>query len=222
MLINPNLNKSNERIRRPRIPQKIPYYVVKQIMPVGVHADISEYLQGCGVFELAKSFLSDVYYYAVDEKGKRKYFLAAGWQNDNKGWEIRTAVFKSCIGFQAITCIPRHSKKAIIFENFIDFLSWKLEHPTDDASIIVLNSPKMLEQAINKAKLFPSIDIYFERNKSGKQATIDLIKALPYATDKSGAYKHFNCYNDKIKSQLPEVTFKNQAKHHGHSPRTSF
>jgi len=212
MLISPNVNKSNERIRRPRMPQKIPYYVVKQIMPLGVHADISEYLQGCGVFELAKSFLSDVYYYAVDEKGIRKYFLAAGWQNENKGWEVRTAVFKTCIGFRAITYIPRNSKKAIIFESFIDFLSWKLEYSADDASIIVLNSPKMLEQAINKAKLFPSIDIYFERNKSGKQTTIDLIKALPYATDKSGVYKDFNCYNDKIKSQLPEVPLKNLRK----------
>jgi hypothetical protein len=143
-----------------------------------------------------------VYYYTEDDNDVRKHYFAAGWLNENKSWEVRNRYFKGCTGHKGITFIPGHVKNAAVFEGFIDFLSWRLENPEAEHSIIVLNSVNLLQQGIKKAMAFSSIDIYFDRDKGGIMATRDFLKALPYASDRSAVYEGFNDYNLKIKSQL--------------------
>lgn len=186
------------RITRPQNVSKKPNYIVYQTKLLGTHPAITEYLQSRGVFQVAKPYLREVYYYVEDENGGRKNYFSAGWQNEQKAWEVRNRLFKGCMGPKAISFLPGDTKKVAAFEGFLDFLSWKIEHPTDDRSVIILNAVTMLQQGINKAKAFPDIDIYFDRDKAGVMATRDLLKALPYATDKSKAYEGFNDYNDKI------------------------
>jgi hypothetical protein len=186
------------KIVRPQGASKKPNYIVYQTKPLGTHPAITEYLQSRGVFQVAKPHLREVYYYVEDEKGDRKNYFSAGWQNEHMAWEVRNRLFKGCMGPKAISFLPDNPKKVAAFEGFLDFLSWKTEHPADDRSIIVLNAVTMLNQGIIKAKAFPDIDIYFDRDKAGIMATRDMLKALPYATDKSKAYEGFNDYNDKI------------------------
>ncbi|GAA3989587.1 toprim domain-containing protein [Mucilaginibacter dorajii] len=189
------------RVLRPRKPVKV-YHVVEKVKPLGAHPAITEYLKSRGVFDVAKFYLSEVYYYVEDDNDTRKHYFAAGWLNENNSWEVRNRYFKGCMGHKGITFIPGHPKQAAIFEGFIDFLSWRFENPDAEHSIIVLNTLTLLHQAINKAKAFSCLDIYFDRDKAGVLATRDFIKALPYATDRSKVYQGFNDYNDKIKAQL--------------------
>jgi hypothetical protein len=154
------------------------------------------------VFDVAKFYLSEVYYFVEDENDIRKHYFAAGWLNENNSWEVRNRYFKGCMGHKGITIIPGHPKKAALFEGFLDFLSWRYENPEADHSIIVLNTLTLLHQGINKAKAYSSLDIYFDRDKAGKAASRDFIKTLPYATDRSSVYEGFNDYNDKLKAQL--------------------
>jgi len=189
---------------RPRKPVKV-QYVVERVKPLGVHPAITDYLKSRGVFDVAKFYLSEVYYYIEDENETRKHYFAAGWLNENNTWEVRNKYFKGAMGHKGITIIPGHPKKAALFEGFMNFLSWRIENPEADHSIIVLNTLTLLQQGIKKAKAFSCLDIYFDRDKGGKNATRDFINALPYATDRSKAYEGFNDYNDKIKSQLKSV-----------------
>jgi len=189
------------RVLRPRKPVKV-YQVVEKVKPLGVHPAITDYLKSRGVFDVAKFYLSEVYYYVEDENEVRKHYFAAGWLNENKSWEVRNRYFKGCMGHKGITVIPGHPKKAAVFEGFLDFLSWRLENPDADHSIIVLNTLTLLQQGITKAKAFSFLDIYFDRDKAGKLASRDFIKALPYATDRSAVYEGFNDYNDKIKAAM--------------------
>jgi hypothetical protein len=195
------LASSEPRVMRPRKPVKI-YQVVEKVRPLGAHPAITDYLKSRGVFDVAKFYLSEVYYYLEDEHEVRKHYFAAGWLNENKSWEVRNRYFKGCMGHKGLTIIPGHSKKAAFFEGFLDFLSWRIENPEADHSIIVLNTLALLQQGIAKAKAFTFVDIYFDRDKAGLQASRDFIKALPYATDRSAAYGGFNDYNDKIKAGL--------------------
>ncbi|MBB6107817.1 CHC2 zinc finger [Mucilaginibacter lappiensis] len=189
------------RILRPRKPVKV-HYVVERVKPLGGHPAIKDYLKSRGVFAVAKFYLSEVYYYIEDENEIRKHYFAAGWLNEHNSWEVRNRYFKGCMGHKGITVIPGNTKKAAIFEGFINFLSWRFENPEADHSIIVLNTLTLLHQGITKAKAFSSLDIYFDRDQAGKSASKDFIKALPYATDRSSIYEGFNDYNDKIKAQL--------------------
>lgn len=187
---------------RPRVALKLPHYRVEDVKPIGTHPAITAYLKGRGVFNQAKGCLKEVYYFVEDEKGLKKHFFAAGWQNEHGGWEVRNRYFKGCIGQKGITFINGHAKNVAVFEGYLDYLSWKYENPGVDHSIIVLNSLTMLRAAIGKAKAFSSIDIYFDRDKPGVQHTRELIKCLPYATDRSNVYEAHNDYNDKLKSLL--------------------
>ncbi|NHA03277.1 hypothetical protein G7092_05710 [Mucilaginibacter sp. HC2] len=201
-----------ERVVFPKKIIKNPHHIVEKIKPLGTHPAITEYLKGRGVFEIAKNYLSEVYYYVEDENNLRKRYFAAGWQNENKSWEVRNRYFKGCMGNKAITFIPGHNKRAVIFEGFLNFLSWRLEKPDDDHSAIVLNTLTLLQQAINRAKAFSSLDVYFDRNRAGALATRVFLKALPYATDRSRVYDGFNDYNDKIKAQLKKAVFASKKK----------
>jgi len=191
--------------KRPRSSVKMPYYKVDEIKPIGTHAAITAYLKSRGVFEQAKDCLKEVYYFIQDDYGGGKHYFAAGWQNEQSGWEVRNRYFKGCIGRKAITAIEGHPKNVAVFEGYLDYLSWKSENHSADHSIIVLNSLTMLQQAIGKAKAFSSIEIYFDRDKQGAQYTRELIKCLPYAIDRSKAYDGFNDYNDKLKAALKTV-----------------
>lgn len=190
------------KVSRPRLSVKVPHYIVEQVKPLGSHPAITGYLKSRGVFDAARQHMKEVYYYVEDEKGMRKHFFAAGWLNENKAWEVRNKYFKGCMGPQGISFIRGHEKKAVLFEGFINFLSWRIENPEADHSVIVLNSTSALKAGISKAKEFSSLDVFFDRDQGGYTATKDFLKALPYATDRSAAYSGFNDYNDKIKSQM--------------------
>lgn len=187
---------------RPRSAVKIPNYVVEQVKPIGTHPAVTGYLKSRGIWEVARKCLSEVYYYMEDSKGLRKHFFAAGWQNELSAWEVRNKYFKGCLGHKAITFLPNHEKKAVIFEGFINYLSWKLENPLADHSVIVLNSLSILGAGIAKSKSFSSLDVFFDRDNPGLLATKEFIKALPYATDRSKVYEGFNDYNDKVTDSL--------------------
>jgi hypothetical protein len=190
---------------------KIPYHVVERVKPLGTHAAITTYLKTRGIFEVAKKCLREIYYYLEDDDGVRKHFFAAGWQNESSGWEVRNKFFKGCVGRKDITFIRDHEKKVAIFEGFIDYLSWRIENPGADQSIIVLNTITMLTRGVEKAKAYSSIDVYFDRDKQGLLATKEFLKTLPYATDRSKAYEGFNDYNDKIKAQLNGTAVKEKS-----------
>ncbi|MBS7565551.1 toprim domain-containing protein [Mucilaginibacter sp. Bleaf8] len=187
---------------KPPVAVKKPHYVVHQVKKLGTHPAITSYLKSRGVFDIAKKFLSEVYYYIENEEGERKPYFAAGWLNEANAWEVRNRYFKGCMGHKSITVIPGHAKSAVVFEGYLDFLSWKTEHPDADHTVIVLNSLSLLHQGINKAKMFASLDVFFDLDRPGRLATKEFIKALPYATDRSAVYEGFNDYNDKLKAQF--------------------
>jgi len=193
--------QDSPRVRRPRKPVKV-YHVVEKVRPIGAHPAITDYLKSRGVFDVARFYLSEVFYYLEDEKDVRKHYFAAGWLNESNSWEVRNRYFKGCMGHKALTVIPGNPKMAVVFEGFLDFLSWRVENAEATHSVIVLNTLTMLQQAIQRAKAFSSLDLYFDRDKAGIMATKDFIRALPYATDRSKAYEGFNDYNDKIKARL--------------------
>jgi hypothetical protein len=191
-----------QRTFRPRKAVKIPHYIVEQVKNLGTHPAITDYLKSRGVFEIASGHISEVYYYVEDEKGLKKHFFAAGWQNENGSWEVRNKYFKGCLGHKGITFIQGNQKKLAVFEGFINYLSWKSENPSADHSILILNTLTMLVAGIAKAKEFSFIDIYLDRDNAGHKAAKEFLAALPYATDRSTAYLGFNDYNDKLVADL--------------------
>lgn len=187
---------------RQRMPVKIPHYEIEEVKAMGNNAVISFYIKERGIGEAARDKLKEVYYYVEDQKKLRKYFFAAGWPNELGGWEVRNKYFKGCLGHKAHTFVSGSSEKLVIFEGYLDYLSWLTEHPENNSSALVLNTLSLLEAGIRRAKAYPAIDLYFDRDKAGHHASETFIAAIPYARDRSAIYDGFKDYNERLQAGL--------------------
>jgi DNA primase len=211
-----------QRIRQVRKQTDIKNYALEVIKATGTHPAITSYLKSRGVFEQAKTYLKEVYYNVDLDKGDRKAYFAAGWQNEAGSWEVRNKYFKGCLGKKAISFIPGDHKRVVVFEGYFNFLSWLKMHNVKGESIIILNTLSLLKDGISKAMQFSSIDLFFDRDAAGYRATVDFITALPYASDRSNFYKGFNDYNDKLVDGLKAKRIAAPAEERSKSQHISF
>ena len=198
-------NLPRQEDRRKRSAVKIPNYKIENIKELGTNPAITEYLQYRGIWQAAQGRLKEVYYYTEDQKKQRKYFFAAGWQNEQGIWEVRNKYFKGCLGHKAISFIPADENRLAVFEGYINYLSWLTENPEADDSVLILNSIALLTTAAKKAQSYSNVAIYFDRDQTGHNATLELIKAVPQALDNSAIYDGHNDYNDKLRAELHHV-----------------
>ena len=156
---------SGHRAGRKRRAIKIPYYHIAETRPLGCTPEITMYLQSQGIWEIALGQLKEVYYYVVDEKHRRKDFFAAGWQNENGGWEVRSRNFEGCLGSKGMTFIPGDENRLVLFMDYISYLSWKYANRASTDSILVVNAPEFLPAAKSRAAKFAVVtDLFGEQH----------------------------------------------------------
>jgi DNA primase len=186
---------------RKRSAVKIPHYEIQEIKELGNNPAITEYLQSRCVWEAAQGRLKEIYYYVEDQKRLRKYFFAAGWQNELGSWEVRNLYFKGCLGHKALTLIPGDTARLAVFEGYFNYLSWLTENPLATDSVLILNSIALIQGAIRKARDYQTVSLFFDRDPGGQGATLEFKKSVPQAKDCSHHYLDFNDYNDKLIAQ---------------------
>jgi len=189
-------------VHRPRLATKLPHYQIEELKELGNNWAITKYLKSRGVWNIPNSGIKEVYYYIEDEKKVRKQFYSAGWQNENGGWEVRNPNFKGCLGRKGITFVPGNNQNLAVFEGYLNYLSWKLENKNLRDNVLVLNSLSFLKAGIARSQSFDHINIFFDLDASGVQATQTFRQAVPRAIDCSRAYAGYNDYNEKIEAEL--------------------
>jgi hypothetical protein len=183
---------------RKRSAVKIPHYEIQEIKALGHNPAITEYLRCIKIWEAAQNKLKEIYYYVEDQKGLRKSFFAAGWQNELGAWEVRNLYFKGCLGHKAISFVSGDPDQLAVFEGYINYLSWLTENPQATHSVLVLNSISLLHIGIIKSKEFAEVSLYLDRDSAGQLACLDFKRTLTQAVDCSAIYKHHNDYNEKL------------------------
>jgi len=141
---------------------KIPHYYIEEIKPLGGNTEILEFLKNKGIWEIAIGHLKEVYYYVIDEKKRRKDFFAAGWQNENGGWEVRGRNYSSCLGPRGMSFIPDNENKLVVFGNYMEYLNWRHEFKTSDASVLVMNDTEFLAAACKRLTKFKDVTVMAE------------------------------------------------------------
>lgn len=170
----------NDKKKRKRKPIKLPYYQVAGIRKLGLTNEVSTFLQDAGLWEIADSNLVEVHYYVKDEKGKRRDFCAAGWPNENGGWEVYAKNFKSCIGPKGMTFFEASTRNIAIFQEFTDYLKHRDQLYSLYSSILVLNSPQFVSAAIKRASKYDNVKFYFDGKREGyKDSKIAVHSSLP-------------------------------------------
>lgn len=164
---------------RKRLAIKLPRYHIEETRPVGSNTEIREYLQSQGLWEISIGHLREVYYYFVDENKRRKDFFAAGWQNENGGWEVRGKNFSGCLGKQGMTFVQGKNNSLVLFEDYLDYLYWRYANREQESNILVLNSPDFLNAAKKRASRFDDVAVYLGKKYLDEETLSAIEKSNP-------------------------------------------
>ncbi|AOW08561.1 toprim domain-containing protein [Flavobacterium gilvum] len=146
--------------------------------------------------EIAEQFCREVRY----ELNNKNYF-GIGFKNDSGGYEIRNPYFKTGCSPKDITTINNGSEEAIVFEGFIDFLSFKTTTknlPEKGQDFVVLNSVSFFERARPFMENHNLIRLYLDRDATGINCTQRALSMSPKYQDESTLYKNHKDFNDWI------------------------
>ncbi|MFE2861680.1 hypothetical protein [Sphingobacterium multivorum] len=173
--------KKDRRLRK-RKATKIPHYQIDRARPLGYNNEVTDFLMESGLWELADLNIREVYYYVIDQKGNRKDFCAAGWMNENGGWEVRAQNYTGCIGTKGMTFISVSGSVLAIFPEYVDYLKRRNDKHLQYASVLILNHPEFLSAALKRARHFEKVLFYFDDTRIGYQSARDVFTdKLPHA-----------------------------------------
>jgi len=146
--------------------------------------------------KLAKEYCKEVSFKLND-----KNFYAVGFQNDSKGYELRCKYFKGSSSPKDVTLIKNNADKLLLFEGFMDFLSWfscKLFF-TGNHDYLILNTLSFLNKSKSVIKEYNEVLLFLDNDKAGNNATTELIGAgLSKCIDMSREYSEFKDLNDSL------------------------
>ncbi|MBB5440629.1 hypothetical protein HDC92_004332 [Pedobacter sp. AK017] len=168
---------------RPRLRKatKLPHYVIENILPLGNHPAITDYLNTIGIPGVPDERLREVYYYKEDEKGKRTSFFSAGWQTENGSWWVKNKYFDGPIGKAATSYYPAPDAEMLKMEVYLDYFDFVLKNRNSPHSILLLNSYDLLAKSLTRMKKYLEVKLNFEDNQQGRKAAETIMNAVPSA-----------------------------------------
>lgn len=146
---------------------------------------------------IAKNLCCEAHYSFTSKEDKFLYALA--FPNDKGGYELRSAFFKGSKSPKGIsTQILRNDAPYVVFEGFMDMLSFATLNGGQKHNYLVLNSVVNVDAAIEALKITKSqIYLCLDNDKAGTETTQKLQTTFPVARDirhKILPYKDVNDY----------------------------
>lgn len=146
--------------------------------------------------EIANQFCLEVRY-----EMNSKNFFGIGFKNNSGGYEIRNPYFKASSSPKDITTINNNNEEALVFEGFMDFLSFKATTknlPEKGQDFVVLNSVSFFERARPFMENHKQIRLYLDRDTTGINCTRRALSMSSKYKDESTLYKNHKDFNDWI------------------------
>ena len=184
---------------------------VLDVVPL-IHPLLLNYLKQRSInIDIAQCYCSEVHYSIAG-----KNYFAIGFQNDSGSWELRNRDFKGSVSPKDITTINNNNNTVMVFEGFMDFLSYlsmkQNSSPTIDTAI--LNSTANIIKAIPFLESHKTVHAFLDNDEAGRKSLVSLHELLisSEVVDQSAFYQKYKDLNEywQDKSNL-----KNQAVENG-------
>lgn len=144
--------------------------------------------------EVAEKYCREVRY----ELGEKTYY-GIGFRNDLGGYEIRNPYVKMSSSPKGITTLKNNSEEVIVFEGFMDFLSFKTirRNLTDDYyDFVVLNSVSFFERTRPFLEDHRRILLFLDRDQTGQNCSRYALSLSSQYEDHRSLYQHHKDFND--------------------------
>lgn len=144
--------------------------------------------------EISTKYCKEVYFYFPKKEGDQRILRAVGWKNQLGGYEMRTSTNKFATQPKCFTRIPGDTSKYVIFESYIDFLSWLVYYNRTE--------PKYETYVLNGVGILPLLIPYLEGregfiysdNDAAGQAVVDTLQQK----DMRGVFKEYKDFNEML------------------------
>ena len=167
---------------------------LQNVQPISNPALI-EYLNERRIsIDIARIQCSEVHY-SVNNKP----YYAVGFGNDKGGYELRSKYFKGCTS-KDITSVKRNKNHCVLFEGFMDYLSFLTIQKQQNASVdvIVLNSLTNLPKVKNLLNAYKGIWTFFDNDHAGEKAVQELQSTCNNVNDLSTFYSGYKDLNEYL------------------------
>jgi DNA primase len=195
----PSVNFSFHREKTdPDMKSPEPSITILKVQPISNPALI-EYLNERQInLSIARIHCFEVHYSAND-----KPYYAVGFQNDKGGYELRSKYFKGCTS-KDITSIKRNKNHCLLFEGFMDYLSFLTIQKQQNAPIdvIVLNSLSNLGKVKSTLKAYKGIFTFFDNDQAGRKAVQKIQSDRNNVNDLSYSYSGCKDLNEYLCRKL--------------------
>ena len=145
--------------------------------------------------DIAQEYCQEVHYTI---NGKPYY--AIGFKSDLGGWELRNEYFKGGTSPKGVTTINRSSPNCLLFEGFMDMLSYLTLKNSIKPSIdmIVLNSVNNLSKASDLLNNYQTVYCFLDNDEAGRKAVAQVQSLGINAIDHSAFYRNHKDLNDYL------------------------
>lgn len=155
--------------------------------------------------EVAKRYCQEAHYTFGTFGTNENYMYAVAFGNDGGGYELRSKYFKGSKAPKAITTyLDLANAPCVVFEGFIDFLSFVTMEGTRKHNYCILNSVTNANQAIEKLSVFRKVYLCLDNDEAGRK-TAEHIRAnlLGDVEDISERFSPYKDLNDFLLKKAP-------------------
>lgn len=158
---------------------------------------------------IAQQFLQEAHY-SFQQRADGSYLYSLAYQNDKGGYELRGAPYQGNKKGSKLSKSPKaitthftlQIAPVVVFEGFMDMLSFATMCGSVKHNYLVLNSCALKDAAIEVLKEYKGeISLCLDNDDAGREATQEMLAALPNAKDLSPRYAPCKDINDYLQSR---------------------
>jgi DNA primase len=163
---------------------------------------LKNYLHQRGLSSIIYPLIKEVHF-TIGEKN----LYAIGFENHSGGWELRNSFYKGSLLKKDISVINLNNnyeknKNVVVFEGFIDALSFVEMKPFFNGDLLVMNSISLINKTKEHLKNYSEINLFLDNDKSGENCKTSILKSFPEAKDHSEIYFPHKDLNEYLLSEI--------------------
>lgn len=167
------------------------------------HPALIDYLKERKIdLNIARNYCREIHYTINGQP-----YFAIGFRNDAGGYELRNRYFKGSSAPKDMTTIQNHNGQCLLFEGFMDFLSYltlkRITIPQQD--VIILNSLAHLSKAMVFIKGYHQLFTFLDNDEAGKRALLEVRKQNQNVSDQSSFYGKHKDLNEYLCNNKPKI-----------------
>src|SRR5690606_16777544 len=151
--------------------------------------NLIKYLRERGLSSNIYPLVKEIHFTIGDKK-----LYAIGFKNESGGWELRNQYYKGAVLKKDISMIHLNqnnefkNKNIVVFEGFMDALSFVEMKSFFKGDLLVMNSISLLDKTKERLKNYSEIHLFLDNDRSGEKCKIKILNRFPQAKDCSKIY----------------------------------